>query len=180
MARCLGGGRWVGEVAATGVGGGSTTSGGGARQRKPRRQCGYVVTSERPQGSRVVPLEVEVGSLPFGAIRRWFVRSGFGGRGSKGGVARRLDISRSSAPAAQVFGFTALNDIALASLNSWCLFVSEVQSDCVDRGDEIDGRVDGDHGTICSSSKIEKTHARRFLPPAHVGCFGSSGARWTQ
>ena len=27
------------------------------------------------------------------------------------------------------------------------MFVSEVQSDCVDRGDEIDGRVDGDHGT---------------------------------
>ena len=43
----------------------------------------------------LVPLEVKVGSLPFGAIRRWFVRSGFGAlkvgwRGALISAARHL------------------------------------------------------------------------------------------
>ena len=148
--------------------------GGGGRQRTCRVAAstggGVVGTSETPQGSRRSGRSVK--RLRSGL---WFVRSGL-----QSGVAIRLDIILSSAPAARFSGFATLDGATLASPNSWCLLVSALRSDCVERGGDLDDRVDADHGIRGSSSEIEKSHARRFLAPGKWGFFVSSGSHLTQ
>ena len=139
--------------------------GGGGRQRTCRVAAstggGVVGTSETPQGSRRSGRSVK--RLRSGL---WFVRSGL-----QSGVAIRLDIILSSAPAARFSGFATLDGATLASPNSWCLLVSALRSDCVERGGELDDRVDADHGIAGSSSEIEKKSCKTIFPPSKPRVF---------
>ena len=171
--------RWVGEVArwrargvgavardvGTGVGEEVLLYGGGGRQRTCRVAAstggGVVGTSETPQGIRRSGRSVK--RLRSGL---WFVRSGL-----QSGVAIRLDIILSSTPAARFSGFATLDGATLASPNSWCLLVSALRSDCVERGGDLDDRVDADHGKRGLELRNREKSCKTISGTREVGVF---------
>ena len=118
-------------------------------------------TSETPQGSRRSGRSVK--RLRSGL---WFVRSGL-----QSGVAIRLDIILSSAPAARFSGFATLDGATLASPNSWCLLVSALRSDCVERGGDLDDRVDADHGKRGLELRNREKSCKTISGTREVGVF---------
>ena len=166
--------RWVGEVArwrARGVGAvardvGTGVYGGGGRQRTCRVAAstggGVVGTSETPQGSRRSGRSVK----RQGRGSAWFVRLGL-----QSGVAIRLDIILSSAPAARFSGFATLDGATLASPNSWCLLVSALRSDCVERGGDLDDRVDADHGKLGPELRNREKSCKTISTTREQGVF---------
>ena len=119
-------------------------------------------TSETPQGSLRSGRSVK--RLRSGL---WFVRSGL-----QSGVAIRLDIILSSAPAARFSGFATLDGATLASPNSWCLLVSALRSDCVERGGDLDDRVDADHGKRGLELRNREVMQDNFSAQQHLGFGG--------
>ena len=137
--------------------------GGGGRQRTCRVAAstggGVVGTSETPQGSLRSGRSVK--RLRSGL---WFVRSGL-----HSGVAIRRDIILSSAPAARFSGFATLDGATLASPNSWCLLVSALRSDCVERGGDLDDRVHADMANRARAPKSRKVMQDDFWHPSSGG-----------
>ena len=169
--------RWVGEVArwravlvqsgdvGTGVGDGSTTLWWWWKTKDlPRRgvdrwrRGGYLGDASRESSFR--------SKCKASSSGLWFVRSGL-----QSGVAIRLDIILSSAPAARFSGFATLDGATLASPNSWCLLVSALRSDCVERGGDLDDRVDADHGKRGLELRNREKSCKTISGTREVGVF---------